>query len=187
MSKFIISGVRFVESETMSIVGEIKAKLLRDPTRPNPRFLNGDFHFNKNGKCYDARNVDLVSVGNILYQCMVGTEGTLSNMDDIAMIHEIVEKKYWRFQRDGQPLYLSGYNTFRLIKSDSFQFLKQMLSVNVNSWILMQSAFLKSFYDQYAIELNALYLDSVRFQTDLSQMTDYIISPPPKCTIFGLF
>merc|ERR1712233_128430 len=87
--------------------------------------------------------------------------------DDISMIRNIVANGFWNFERDGEPLYMSGYNMFNLIKCDSFQFLKQLLSFNVSSWALMQSAFLRSYYERDAVLLNALYLNSVRSQMDL--------------------
>merc|ERR1719242_2552870 len=135
MSNFTISGIEFMENKSGSTIisGDMKVKLTLDPSRPLPRFLDGDFNFEKDGNQFDARAIDLVSVGNILYQCMVGVDMAFIDSDDISLIRDIVQNGHWRFQQNGEPLYMSGYNMFHLIKCDSFQFLKQLLSFNVSS------------------------------------------------------
>ena len=172
MSKFTISDVEFVKNDngSMTISGDLKVKLTLDPSRPLRRFIDGDFNFEKDGNEFDGRAIDLVSVGHILYECMVRVGIAVIDWDDISMIRDIVANGHWNFERDGKPLYMSGYNVFDLIKCDSFQFVKQLLSSNVSNWALMQSAFLRSYYERDAVLLNALYLNSVRSQMDLNQL-----------------
>lgn len=161
MSKIIVSGAEFVAMNDGSTVirGDMKVKVMLDSK--TQRFADKSFKYNKGGKRFDARAIDLISIGNVTYQCMAGVGAILDTVDDLSIIHDIVQGGYWRFEYHRKPLYLSGYNTFRLIKCDSFRFLKQFLSLNVKSRELMQSPFLRSYYDRNSAALNAVYLNAM--------------------------
>merc|ERR1719474_318659 len=161
MSKIMISGAHFVEegAGSVSICGDLSVRFVLDSNAQ--RFTDKAFKYERGGRHFDARAIDLISTGNILYQCMAGVGSVLDSVDDLSIAHGIVKGGYWRFERYRKPVYLTGYNTFHLIKCDSFRFLKQCLTLNVKSRELMQSSFMRSYYDRNAAALNAVYLNAM--------------------------
>jgi len=174
MSKIMVSGATFVTNsdDTMNIQRGIKVKVLLASS--TTYFSNGRFGFDQKGKRFDARAIDLVSAGHILYQCMVGVGASLADLDDISMVREIVQNGFWMFERDGHELYLSEYNMFRLQKCHSFWFLKQLLSLNTSSWAVMHHAFLWEYFERDAVLLDKAYQHALQLDIVGTQLKGFI-------------
>ena len=132
-------------------------------------FKNDDFGYKlkaSHSKQVDARCVDMVAVGKMLFQCMTTNRHSLEPVavdeeSDISMIYQVVECGHWCFHRNQKEIYLSQYNMFRIRRCDSFVLLKGLLTQRLTAFDAVQHPWFASFYKRFAVKLHQKHVNTV--------------------------